>query len=152
LWVPGDYIRERYRDRLVVLSKRARWREESATQKQLRLLEALGQPLPRARDTTIVLTKGQAQLLIDRALVRRRAGRTAALSTSVASASPAAQPTPATASQRRYLRFLGVRIPPTLTKKAVRRLISRAKTTEKVMPKALFSKRHHSRSNVLEDS
>src|SRR5437588_404493 len=43
-------IRERYRDRLVLLSKRARWRGESATDKQLRLLEALGQLTPRNKD------------------------------------------------------------------------------------------------------
>ena len=68
-------IRERYRDRLVLLSKRARWREGPATDKQLAYLEALGQPIPRDKRGTAVLTKGQAQLLIDRALALKRTKR-----------------------------------------------------------------------------
>lgn len=125
------HIRERYRDRLVLLSKGARWREESATRKQLRLLEALGQPIPRGKDGTIVLTKGQAQLLIDRALVVRRTGRTASVPTNAAAAALVSSPDPATARQRRYLRFLGVPTPPALTKKEARRLINRAKMAKK---------------------
>jgi superfamily II DNA or RNA helicase len=126
-------IRERYRDRLVLLSKRARWREESATDKQLRLLEALGQPIPRNKDG-IVLTKGQAQLLIDRALVLRRVGRTAGFPTSPASTAPAPTlpPDPATTRQLRYLRILGVPTPLALTKKEAQRLINRAKAAKKV--------------------
>jgi len=125
-------IRDRYRDRLVLLRKRARWRGEAATDKQLRLLEALGQPLPRDKDGTVVLTKGQAQLLIDRALVLRRAGRTAELSTNLVTAAPhpLPPPAPATAKQLRYLRNLGVPIPPSLTKKEARRLINRARATK----------------------
>jgi ATP-dependent helicase IRC3 len=129
LQAADHHIRERYRDRLVLLSKRARWREESATEKQVRLLEALGQPLPRGKDRTVVLTKGQAQLLIDRTLVLRRVGRVAGFSSSPAldAPTPVPPPAPATARQLRYLRYLGVKTLPALTKKEARRLINRAK-------------------------
>ena len=127
-------IRERYRDRLVLLSKRARWREEPATDKQLRLLEALDQPIPRNKDG-IVLTKGQAQLLIDRALVLRRAGRTFGSPTSPTSAAPTPvpPPDPATAGQLRYLRILGIQVPPTLTKKKAQHLINKTKAARRAV-------------------
>jgi hypothetical protein len=98
-----------------------------ATEKQLRLLEALGQPLPRAEDGTVVPTKGQAQLLIDRALVLRRVGQIGHPSTNLASAAltPGPPPDPATAKQLRYLRFLRVPMPRALPKKEARRLINR---------------------------
>jgi len=123
-------IRERYSDRLVLLSKRARWREESATDKQLRLLEALGQPILRNKDG-IILTKGQAQLLIDRAIVLRRVGRAAGFPTPSASAAPAPPPDPATARQLRYLRILGIRTSRAITKREAQRLINRAKASNK---------------------
>ncbi len=95
------------------------------------MLEALGQPLPRGKDGAVVLTKGQAQLLIDRVLVLQRARRTAALPDSATSAGPAPRPLPATTRQRRYLRFLRVPVPATLTKKEARRLITKAKIAKK---------------------
>jgi len=116
------------------LNKRARWRGEAATDKQLRLLEALGQPLPRDDNGTVVLTKGQAQLLIDRALVLRRVGQIGRPSTNHASAAPTPglPPDPATAKQLRYLRNLGVPTTSTLTKKGAQRLINRAKAAKRV--------------------
>jgi ATP-dependent helicase IRC3 len=116
-------IRERYRDRLVLLSKRARWREAPATDKQLRFLEALGQPIPRDAHGTVVLTKGQAQLLIDRALALKHAKRTAAVLPA------SAAPEPATPKQLRYLRILRVPAPAGLTKTEAQRLINKAKAS-----------------------
>lgn len=130
LQAADQHIRERYRDRLLLLSKRARWREAQATEKQLRLLDALGQPIPRDKTGTLVLTKGQAQLLIDRALVLRRA-EASAPAREIALRRTAPRPAPATARQRRYLRFLQVPTPPQLTKKEARRLISKAKMARK---------------------
>lgn len=116
-------IRERYRDRLVLLSKRARWREQPATDKQLRFLEVLGQPIPRDRSGTIVLTKGQAQLLIDRALALKQTQR---LGASLA-ADASAPMDSATAKQLHYLRVLQVPIPVRLSKKDAQRLINKAR-------------------------
>jgi ATP-dependent helicase IRC3 len=123
-------IRERYGDRLVLLSKRARWREQPATDKQLRFLEFLGQPIPKDKHGTVVLTKGQAQLLIDRAQALKQ--------TKFPEPSPAENltllPDPATAKQLRYLRVLQVPIPARLSKKDAQRMINRAKAAR---PKAL---------------
>jgi superfamily II DNA or RNA helicase len=119
-------IRDRYRDRLVLLSKRARWREEPATDKQLRFLEALDQLIPRDTHGTVVLTKGQAQLLIDRALALKHAKRASAAPASSATAATAALE-PATPKQLRYLRILRVTAPAGLTKKEAQRLINEAK-------------------------
>jgi superfamily II DNA or RNA helicase len=124
-------IRERYRDRLVLLSKRARWREQPVTGKQLRFLEILGQPIPKDRQGTIVLTKGQAQLLIDRAL---------ALKPSKPGTSPEVDAfvpaDPATQKQLRYLRILRVPIPARLSKKDAQRMINKAKGARTSEPRA----------------
>jgi hypothetical protein len=124
-------IRDRYRDRLVLLSKRARWREQPATDKQLRFLEVLGQPIPKDRRGTIVLTKGQAQLLIDRALALKptKLGGSPAIDAS-------ATPAPATAKQLRYLRILRVPIPARISKKDAQRMINKAKGARTSHPRA----------------
>jgi superfamily II DNA or RNA helicase len=59
------YVLSGYPDRMVLIRKRAKWRREPATDKQRQFLGSLGQPVPPA------LTKGQAQLMIDRALALR---------------------------------------------------------------------------------
>jgi len=124
-------IRERYRDRLVLLSKRAGWREQPATDKQLRFLEILGQPIPKDRQGTVVLRKGQAQLLIDRALALKptKPGGSSAIDASV-------PPEPATAKQLRYLRILRVPIPARLSKKDAQRMINKAKGARTPDPRA----------------
>jgi len=121
-------IRTRYQDRLVLLNKRAWWRQQPATEKQLRFLEALGQPIPRGRDAKVVLTKGQAQLLIDRALALKRTKPPTPTIAGPPAATSGTSPEPATPKQLRYLRILRVPIPPAgLTKQDAQRLINRAK-------------------------
>ncbi len=63
------YVLSGYPDRMVLIRKRAKWRREPATHKQRQFLGSLGQPVPPT------LTKGQAQLLIDRALALRHTAR-----------------------------------------------------------------------------
>ena len=66
LRVADSEVRSGYRDRLVLLDKNARWRDEPATEKQLEWLRSLGLPTPPT------LTKGLAATLIDRALALKR--------------------------------------------------------------------------------
>jgi ATP-dependent helicase IRC3 len=67
----------RFRERLRLLDKRARWRREPATEKQLDILRApdMTRDLARflgIRDLPKRLTKGQVQILIDRVKAFRR--------------------------------------------------------------------------------
>ena len=108
-------IHTQYRDRLTLLSKSAAWRHEPVTPEQLRALERLRQPIPRDAHGRVLLTRGQASLLIDRAITLRRAQREAA---------PAASEPP-THKQLRYLRYYRIPIPDGLTKQGASELIGR---------------------------
>jgi superfamily II DNA or RNA helicase len=110
------HILTSYRDRLVLLSKDAAWRREPATEAQIKTLERLRQPIPRDASGQVALTKGQATLMIERALVLKRR-----------SSPPPQESEPATPKQIRYLRALGFHIPPSLTKREASSLIAKAK-------------------------
>jgi ATP-dependent helicase IRC3 len=119
-------IQTQYRDRLTLLSKSAAWRHETVTPEQLRALERLRQPVPRDPQGRVLLTRGQASLLIDRAVTLRRAQREAAQAASE----------PPTPKQLRYLHYYHIPIPDGLTKQGASDLIGRHRKFQQAAKRA----------------